>query len=119
MAKLAAIGEGPNPDGSYDVTIDHNGEQIAVNIPSQRVQELIAKFQVQIFEMSEPTLVPNLAVRRIDVVRKEATCEVTVSTAQTGTIVLAMTDADLRQMKKAIDSVLAYRRDSTAKKIKF
>ena len=52
---------------------------------------------------------PQLAVHRIEVARKETTCELMVSTVQTGTVVLAMSNADLRQMKKEIDRVLAYR----------
>jgi hypothetical protein len=107
-SKLVAIADSANPDGSHDVTIDHNGEQIAVNIPLQRVQELIAKFQVRIFEMQ----IPQLAVNRIEIARKEAICELMVSTIQTGAIILTMNDANLRQMKNEIDRVLAHRRQS-------
>jgi hypothetical protein len=108
-SKLAAIADSPNSDGSHDVIIDHNGKQIAVNIPLARVQELIAKFQVRIFDMSQQAQFPHLAVHRIDVARKEGICELMVSTAQTGALVLAMSDADLRHMKKEVDRVLAYR----------
>jgi len=116
-SKLAAIADSPNLDGSHDVTIDNNGERIAVNISLQHVQELVAKFQARIFE--KQLQIPQLAVHRIDVIRKEATCELMVSTVQTGTVVLAMRDAELRQMKKEIDRVLAYRCSSTGQKIKF
>ena len=95
-SKLIAIADSANPDGSYDVTIDHDGERITVNIP---LQELIAKFQARIF----------LAVNGIEVARKERTCELMVSTVQTGPIVLTMSDAELRHMKKEIERVLAYR----------
>jgi hypothetical protein len=110
-SKLTKFADSPNPDGSHDVTIDHNGEQIAANIPPQRVQELIAKFQAQIFE--KQMHIPHLAVNRIDVARKEAICELMVFTIQTGAMVLAMSDADLQQMKKEIDRVIAYRRAKT------
>jgi hypothetical protein len=53
-SKLIAIADSANPDGSYDIVIDHKGEQIAGNIPRQRIQELIAKFQVRIFEKPLP-----------------------------------------------------------------
>jgi|SRR5262245_5517141 len=112
---VAAIADRPNPDGSHDVTIDHNGERIAVNIHPQHVQELIAKFQARIFRMGEQMQIPQLAVNRIEVARKESICDLMVSTVQAGTMVLAMSDADLRHMKKEIDRVLAYRRGSTEK----
>ena len=104
-SQVAAIADSPNPDGSHDAVIDHNGERVAVNIPLERVQELVAKFQVRIFE----TQFPQLAVHRIEVARKERTCELMVCTVQSGIVVLAMSNADLRQMKKEIDRVLAYR----------
>jgi hypothetical protein len=72
--------------------------------------ELIAKFQARIFE--KQMQIPQLAVDRIEVAHKETICELMVSTIQTGAVVLAMSDADLRQMKKEIDRVLAYRRQS-------
>ena len=108
-SKLATIADNPNPDGSYDAVFAHNDELIEFNIPLQRVQELVAKFQAQIFELSPQMQCPQLAVHRIEVARKETTCELMVSTVQTGTVVLAMSNADLRQMKKEIDRVLAYR----------
>src|SRR5262245_41144600 len=106
---LASIADGPNPDGSHDVTIDHNGEKLTINIPLPRVQELIAKFQARIFTMSQQTQFPQLAVDRIEVAHKESICELMVSTVQTGTVVLAMSDKDLRQMKQEVERVLAYR----------
>jgi hypothetical protein len=109
-SKLVAIADSANPDGSHDVTIDHNGQEIAVNVSLQRIQELIAKFQARIFEKQPP--IPHLAVNGIEVARKEAICELMVSTIQTGAVVLAMSDTDLRQMKKEIDRVLAYRGQS-------
>jgi hypothetical protein len=109
-SKLTRIADSPNPDGSHDVTIDHNGQEIAANIPVQRVQELIAKFQARIFE--KQMQIPQLAVNRIEVAHKEAICELMVSTIQTGAMVLAMSDADLRHMKNEIDRVLAHRRQS-------
>jgi hypothetical protein len=99
-SKLVAIADSPNSDGSREFIINHNGEQIAVNIPLQRVQELIAKFQARIFE--KQMQIPQLAVNRIEVAHKEAICELMVSTVQTGTMVLAMSDADLRQIKKKL-----------------
>jgi hypothetical protein len=109
-SKLVAIADSANPDGSHDVTIDHNGQEIAVNVSLQRIQELIAKFQARIFEKQPP--IPHLAVNGIEVARKEAICELMVSTIQTGAVVLAMSDTDLRQMKKEIDRVLTYRGQS-------
>ena len=47
-SKLTRIADSPNPDGSHDVTIDHNGQEIAANIPVQRVQELIANSSTNI-----------------------------------------------------------------------
>jgi len=108
-SELVSIADGPNPDGSHNVIINHSDEQLTVNIPLPCVQELIAKFQAQIFEMRHQMRIPKLAVNRIEAVRKEAICELMVSTVQTGTVVLAMSDADLRQMKKEIDRVLGYR----------
>jgi len=104
---LAAFADDPNPDGSLDAIVDHNGEQLEVNISLQQVQQLIAKFQAQIFEMG--TQCPYLAVNRIGVAGKDATGELMVSTIQTGPVVLAMSNADLRHMKKQIDNVLAIR----------
>ena len=109
-SKLVTIADSPNLDGSYDGTIDRNGERIAVSIP---LQELIAKFQARIFTMSQQTQIPQLAVHRIDVIRKEATCELMVSTIQTGSVVLAMSDADLQNMRKQINHVLAFRGGSS------
>jgi hypothetical protein len=97
-SKLVAIADSANTDGSHDVTIDHSGERIAVNIPLQHVQELIAKFQARIFE--KQMQIPQLAVNRIEIAGKEANCELMVSTVQTGPVVLAMSDADLLHMKK-------------------
>ena len=105
--KLIAIADSANPDGSHDVTMHHDGQEIAVNIPRQRIRELIAKFQVRIFE--EPPPFPQLTVDGIEIACKDAICELVISTIQTGAVVLAMSDADLRRLKKEIDRVLAYR----------
>ena len=78
-SKFVAIAANANPDGSHDVTIDHDGVRIAVNIP---LHELIAKFQARIFE--KQMQIPHLAVNRIEVARKERTCELMVSTIQAG-----------------------------------
>ena len=105
--KLIAIADSENPDGSHDVTMHHDGQEIAVNIPRQRIRELIAKFQVRIFE--EPPPFPQLTVDGMELACKGATCELVISTIQTSAMVLAMSDAELRRLKKEIDRVLAYR----------
>jgi hypothetical protein len=73
-SKLTRIADSPNPDGSHGrYNRSHIGQEIAANIPVQRVQELIAKFQARIFEKQMQN--PAIAVNRIEVAHKEAICE--------------------------------------------
>lgn len=89
-AKVVGVSTSINEDGSYSVLI-----------------ELVSQFQVSAisvaYETNKNIRIPELSVIRIDIAHKGSSCELTVSTTQTGTVVLLMKDDHLRKMKTEID----------------
>lgn len=93
-AKVVGVSTSINEDGSYSVLIEH-------------LQDIVSQFQVSAisvaYETNKNIRIPELSVIRIDIAHKGSSCELMVSTTQTGTVVLLMKDDHLRKMKTEID----------------
>jgi CBS-domain-containing membrane protein len=118
-AKVIGVATDSNEDGSHSILIEHEGKQVPVVIPIQHLQDLIGQFQVSAIhkahESVESIRIPELSVTRIDIAHKGPSCELMVSTTQTGTVVLLMNDDQVRKMRAEVDRVLSHRGDSIAR----
>jgi CBS-domain-containing membrane protein len=89
-AKVIGVATDSNEDGSHSILIEHEGKQVPVVIPIQHLQDLIGQFQVSAIhkahESVESIRIPELSVTRIDIAHKGPSCELMVSTTQTGTV---------------------------------
>jgi hypothetical protein len=116
---VTGVANNPKEDGSHSILINHNGEQIELVIPPHHLQQLIEAFQVdaigRAYEMNRNLRTPMLKVIRVDIAHQGPTCELMVSTTQTGVVVLLMTDDLLHKMKRDVDRVLAYRGGSASR----
>ena len=117
-ARVIGVAPDANQDGSHSIFVQHEGKQVEVVIPLQHLQELIGEFQQAAIQRAQETVenirIPQLTVTAIDHAHKGPSCELMVSTTQTGTFVLLMEDDQLRKMHAEIDRVLSFRGGSNA-----